>query len=56
MSEVQEKLQIEIEIIKAITEAELILDGSIPTVESNCQHQEARTGTNIGRKRVVPRS
>ena len=53
MSVVQEKPEIEIETIIAITEAALTTDEPIATVERNSQHQEARTEAGIGRTRVV---
>ena len=52
----QEKPEIEIETIIAITEAALIIDEPIGTVERDRQHQEARTEAEIGRTRVVPSS
>ena len=54
VSEVQEKSEIEIETTIAITEAALIIDEQITTVEFDPQHQEAKTEAAIGRTRVVP--
>ena len=51
MREFQEKHEIEIETIIAMTEAKLIIDEPIFTVE--CEHQEARTEAEISRTRVV---
>ena len=56
LSEIQEKPEIEIETIIAMTETPLIVDDSIKTVEHNCQLQKARTEAEIGRTRVVPSS
>ena len=53
---VQEKPEIEIETIIAITEAALIIDEPITTVERNCQHHEAIREAEIGRTRVEPSS
>ena len=38
----------------AITEAALIIDEPITTVERNCQHQEPRTEAEVARTRGVP--
>ena len=56
MNVVQEKREIDIENIIAITEAALIIDEPIATVERNRQHQEAGTEAEIGRTGVVPSS
>ena len=47
------KPEIEVETIIAITEAALIIDVPIATVERNRQQKEARTEAEIGRTRVV---
>ena len=56
MSVAQDKPEIEVETMKAITEAALIIDEPIATVERECQHQEARTEAEIGLLRIVPSS
>ena len=52
VSSVQEKPEIEMETIIAITEAALIIYETIAIVERDRQHQEARTEAEIGRTRV----
>ena len=53
MSEIQEKPEIDTKNKIAITEAALRVEGRIMTVERDRQHQEARTGAEIGRIRPV---
>ena len=52
----QANSEIEIETIIDITEAAVIIDEPITTVERNCQPQEARMEAKIDRTRVVPSS
>ena len=56
MNEDKDKLEIEIEFIIAITEAALIIDETLRTVERNRQHQEARIEAGTDSTRGVPSS
>ena len=56
VSEVQEKTEIEIEVLIAITEAALSIDETITKVERVRQHREVRAEAEKDRTRVVPTS